>query len=106
VIASDLDARPQYTPWIAAVWVDPAHRSQGIGAALVRAGAARAHGLGFDPVYLCALPPRHGFYKALGWRLTEASVTKAGLAVFCSPSSPQALPPDGSSPRSDALSAS
>lgn len=85
VIASDLDAHPQYTPWVAAVWVDPAHRTNGVGTALVRAGAEMAQELGFDSAYLCALPPKHEFYKRLGWRLVEANVTKAGLAVFRSP---------------------
>ena len=85
VIASDLDARPQYTPWVAAVWVNPAHRLNGVGAALVRAGAEMAQELGFDPAYLCALPPKHEFYERLGWRLVEAGVTEAGLAIFRSP---------------------
>jgi GNAT superfamily N-acetyltransferase len=85
VIASDLDGRPQYTPWVAAVWVDPEHRSNGVGAALVQAGADRAHMLGFNPAYLCALPSKHRFYERLGWRLVEAGVTEAGLAVFRSP---------------------
>ena len=31
VIVSDLDERPQYTPWVAAVWVEPQFRSQRIG---------------------------------------------------------------------------
>jgi predicted N-acetyltransferase YhbS len=85
VIRSDLDVRPQYTPWVAAVWVDPMHRSKGVSAALVQVGAEKARALGFDPVYLCALPPKHGFYQWLGWRLVEAGVTEAGLAVFRSP---------------------
>jgi len=102
VIASDLAARPQYTPWVAAVWVEPAHRSQGIGAALVRAGAERAHDLGATPVYLCALPSRHGFYEALGWQLIEACVTEAGLAVFHSPPPHHASPTAESLPGSDA----
>jgi predicted N-acetyltransferase YhbS len=82
VIASDLDARPNYTPWVAAVWVDPEYRSNGVGSALVRAGAMKARVLGFNPVYLCALPPKHKFYERLGWHLIEADVTEAGLAVF------------------------
>ena len=82
VIVSDLSARPQYMPWVAAVWVEPAHRSNGVGAALVREAAEKAQELGFDPVYLCALPPEHGFYERLGWRLVEAEVNEAGLAVF------------------------
>lgn len=85
VLASDLDERPQYTPWVADVWVEPEHRSNGIGAALVRAAADKAHTLGFDPAYLCALPLKHGFYERLGWRLVEAGVTEAGQAVFQSP---------------------
>ena len=85
VIASDLAARPQYTPWVAALWVDPAHRSNGVGAALVQAAADLAQGLGADPVYLCALPPRHGFYRRLGWRMVEADVAGTGLAVFRCP---------------------
>lgn len=85
VIASDLDERPQYTPWVADVWVEPEHRTKGIGAALVRAGADQARKLGFDPVYLWSLPPKHGFYERLGWHPVEAGVTGIGLAVFRSP---------------------
>jgi GNAT superfamily N-acetyltransferase len=85
VIESDLDERPDYTPWVAAVWVEPEYRLNGIGAALVRAGAEKAHTLGLDPAYLSALPLKHGFYERLGWRLVEAEVTKAGLAIFQSP---------------------
>ena len=82
VIASDLDSRPQYTPWVAAVWVEPAHRRKGVGSKLVRAGAEMAKRSGSDQIYLCALPPEHGFYQRLGWHLIEANVTEAGLAVF------------------------
>jgi GNAT superfamily N-acetyltransferase len=82
VIASDCEQRPEYTPWVAAVWVEPEHRGKGIGSALVRAAAGQAHALGFDPVHLCALPPMHGFYERLGFRLLEEGVTASGLAVF------------------------
>lgn len=85
VIVSDLDARPQYSPWLAAVWVDDAYRSNGVGSALVRSGAEMARDRGFDPIYLCALPRNHGFYQRLGWRLIEENVTESGLAVFRSP---------------------
>lgn len=85
VIASDLDIRPHYTPWVAAVWVEPAHRDRGIGSALVRRGVEAALRLGFDRAYLCALPPRHDFYMRRGWRILEANVTPDGLAVFQSP---------------------
>lgn len=85
LIASDLDSRPQHSPWVAAVWVDLAHRCRGVGSALVQGGAASARALGFDPVYLCALPHNHAFYRRLGWNIVEADVTEAGLAIFRSP---------------------
>ncbi len=82
LIACDLEARPQYTPWVAAVWVEAAHRRQGIGAALVRAGADRVHGLGYGRAYLCAMPENHAFYARLGWSPVEEGVSPDGLAVF------------------------
>jgi hypothetical protein len=30
-IASDLEERPDYTPWVAAVWTEPEHRGKDIG---------------------------------------------------------------------------
>ena len=82
VIACDLDARPRYTPWVAAVWVEAAHRHRGIGAALVRAGADRVHGLGYDRAYLCTMPENRAFYARLGWSPVEEGVSPDGLAVF------------------------
>src|ERR1700760_3699843 len=35
LIASDLDERPELTPWVAAVWVEEIARGHGIGAALI-----------------------------------------------------------------------
>jgi GNAT superfamily N-acetyltransferase len=46
VIAADLAERPQLTPWIAAVWVDPAARRRGVGAALVDRAAQDCFALG------------------------------------------------------------
>jgi GNAT superfamily N-acetyltransferase len=82
VIASDLESRPQYTPWVAAVWVDPEHRRRGVGAALVREAARGALNGGVDVVYLCALPEKRGFYERLGWQRLEDDVEKSGLTVL------------------------
>src|SRR5687767_9717634 len=35
LVLHDLDIRPQYTPWLASVYVDSAQRSRGVGRALV-----------------------------------------------------------------------
>ena len=82
VIASDLDERPEYTPWVAAVWVDPSHRRNGIGAALVRTAASETFKRGFERAYLCALPAKVAFYEGLGWTRTEDNVNGHGLSVL------------------------
>jgi GNAT superfamily N-acetyltransferase len=46
-IASDVPERGQFTPWVAAVWVEPLARQRGIGAALVNRAAQDCFALGF-----------------------------------------------------------
>jgi GNAT superfamily N-acetyltransferase len=82
VIPSDLDERPEYSPWVAAVWVDPEHRRRGIGAALVRKATQGAFESGADLVYLCALPEKRAFYERLGWQRLEENVRRNGLTVL------------------------
>ncbi len=82
VIASDMDERPDYTPWIAAVWVDPQHRGKGVGGAIVQHAAELALKRGFETIHLCALPEKTGFYQGLGWRLRERGVGEHGLDIL------------------------
>lgn len=82
VIASDLDERPELTPWVAAVWVEESARGQGIGAALVDAAAHASFTLGFRRAYLCARARMTGFYERLGWTLIEHRVGPHQLNVF------------------------
>ncbi len=74
LIASDVDKRPQYSPWIAALWVEPEARRQGIAQALIAAARARARALGHGSCYLCADPALAPFYQNRGFRLIEADV--------------------------------
>ena len=64
LIACDSRERPDLTPWLAALYVDPAHRKKGIGAALVRALVAEAARLGCAEIYLETDIPE--FYERLG----------------------------------------
>jgi GNAT superfamily N-acetyltransferase len=82
VIASDLDERPDLTPWVAAVWVEERARGQGIGAALVDAAAHASFVLGFRRTYLCARARMTGFYERLGWTLIARRVGPQELDVF------------------------
>lgn len=68
---SDLDTRPDLSPWLVGVWVNPAYRGRGHAATLVRwvEGVARWHGIETLWLYTTAA---EGLYLKLGW-------TRAGL---------------------------
>jgi GNAT superfamily N-acetyltransferase len=90
VIASDLAERPQLTPWVAAVWVEPDARRHGVGAAVVDHAAQDCFALGIGRAYLCARPRMSGFYEGLGWTISERKVGPHHLSVFVRDAIPQA----------------
>jgi predicted N-acetyltransferase YhbS len=82
LLQSDLDERPQYTPWVAAVWTEPVARKQGIAPALIERACAEAFSRDHSRVYLCAAPLRRAYYKGLGWTPIEEGVGALDLIVF------------------------
>lgn len=82
VIVSDCEERPALSPWVAAVWVEPEARSQGIGRTIVTEAAQAAFALGHENAYLCALPELESFYTGIGWQVAERDVDGDGLIVF------------------------
>jgi predicted N-acetyltransferase YhbS len=68
---SEAEDRPHYRPYLAALFVRPDNRGEGVGAALVRAVEANARRLGHAVVYLNAADPVVGLYEALGWQVVE-----------------------------------
>lgn len=82
VIAVDLEDRPQYSPWVAAVWVDPKYRMQEIGSALAGRAVDDAFALGFRRVYLCAEKERRRFYTRQGWAPIEENVGERKVTIF------------------------
>ena len=82
LIASDMDERPQYSPWVAAVWTEPEVRGQGIAPALIERAVSEGFALEHDRIYLSAAPPRHAFYEKLGWTPVEAGVGPLDLTIF------------------------
>jgi GNAT superfamily N-acetyltransferase len=66
----DLDARPQFTPWLGGLFVVPEHRGRGVGTALVNRLIAEACRLGILRLYLWT-PSAAGLYTKLGWLTLE-----------------------------------
>lgn len=82
VIACDEDTRPEYTPWVAALWVEPEHRRRGVGSALVDTAAGFAFGAGAGRVYLLSRPHRCAYYEALGWSVLETTSPADGMFIL------------------------
>ncbi|WP_244445255.1 GNAT family N-acetyltransferase [Microvirga sp. BSC39] len=80
IIACDEETRPHYTPWVAALWVEPEHRRQRIGAALVDKAVEFAFGTGAKRVYLLAGSHRRSYYAGLGWSVIEQ--TEDGMFIL------------------------
>lgn len=86
VIASDLEERPHYTPWVAAVWVEPHARSRGVGGALVGRAARDCFALGIARAYLCARPALTSFTSdSAGFRSNATSASTASPYSFRTP---------------------
>lgn len=80
LIENDLDDRPQYAPWIAALWVEPEMRRNGIAAKLMDAARTEASALGHALCYLSATPDNSPYYLARGFTQIESEVS--GLNLF------------------------
>jgi predicted N-acetyltransferase YhbS len=82
VIACDEESRPHYAPWVAALWVEPEHRRNGIGAALVERATEFAFSAGATQVYLLSRELRRAYYESLGWSVLEADAPEQGLHIL------------------------
>jgi GNAT superfamily N-acetyltransferase len=94
VIESDEPARPDLTPWIAAVWVDENMRKQGVAAALLQEAIKRSAALGVERLYLSSRPALRDFYTKLGWRPIDHDVGESKLIVYdyIIPGAPRSVP--------------
>ena len=66
----DMEVRPEFTPWLASLYVLPARRGHGLGRALVRAAEEEARSLGITRLFLYT-PAHEDFYTTLGWEAFE-----------------------------------
>ncbi len=81
-IETDISARPQLGPCVAALWVEPARRGCGLGNRLVEAALERLVAAGFEDAYLAARRPLRSYYRGLGWHLVEEEVGDDSLDIF------------------------
>jgi GNAT superfamily N-acetyltransferase len=82
LIHSDMEERPELSPWVAALWVEAAARKRGVGRALVADAAKTAAALGYPVAYLCCRPELEGFYSEIGWTIIEQAVGAKGLSAL------------------------
>lgn len=67
LVERDMMGHPEWSPWLAGVYVPPELRRRGIAAALVGRVEEEARALGFATLYLHAAD-RQLLYARLGWR--------------------------------------
>lgn len=69
-------------PWVAAVYVEPSVRGNGVGSALVAEATRRGHALGYDEVFLYTESGEQ-WYAQSGWvRLREAQLAGHSVTVM------------------------
>ena len=70
LVFHNMKDRQDLSPWLAAVYVLPEHRGQGIGARLVKSIELLAANLEVEKLYLFT-PDRESFYTRMGWTVLE-----------------------------------
>ena len=74
VIENDCAHRPQYTPWVAAVYVSPSHRKHGVASAILQEAARIAARAGIAGLYIDCLAVTAPVYERNGWEILEREV--------------------------------
>lgn len=74
VIENDCIHRPQYAPWVAAVYVRPDFRRQGIASMILNEAAAVAARAGIKGLFIDCLALTASVYEKNGWSILEREV--------------------------------
>ncbi len=77
LVDCDLESHAHLHPWLAAVFVHPEHRGQGLARCLVRRVEAEARALGFARLHLYTYTAA-ALYRSLGWQTLEESENESG----------------------------
>lgn len=74
VVENDCVHRPQYTPWVAGVFVKPEMRQRGIASKLLQAAAEAAARMRVEGLYIDCLLVTAPVYERNGWVIHEREV--------------------------------
>lgn len=80
IYVDDLPERRDLSPWLAAVYVIPSARGQGVGSRMVAAVEALAQRLGITRLHLFT-PDQEQFYTRMGWTTFDHVVTHGEAVV-------------------------
>jgi len=85
VIQNDCVHRPQYSPWVAAVFVKPEMRHRGIASAMLQEAAAIARRADVKGLYIDCLAVTAPVYEKNGWKVYEREVGDKDSVVMLRP---------------------
>jgi GNAT superfamily N-acetyltransferase len=74
VIENDCIHRPEYTPWVAAVYVRPDFRRRGIASMILEEAASIAARAGVNALFIDCLAVTASVYEKNGWAIYEREV--------------------------------
>jgi len=77
IVENDLKGS-EYTPWLAALYVDEAHRKNKIGEKLIERVKAVVRDLGYDELYL-RTEHAGNYYRRLNWEYVETRTDEFGI---------------------------
>jgi GNAT superfamily N-acetyltransferase len=81
LVESNMDTRPDLSPWLAALFVIPSHRGRGIGTALIRRCEREAWSVGANRLYLHTTTAQD-LYERLGWATLGEEAYEGGCVIL------------------------
>jgi len=83
ILRSDMDSHPEYTPWLASVYVAQKFRCRGIGSKLVKHVMQQASEAGISELFLFT-PSEENFYENIGWQTLARETYQGSLVTIMS----------------------
>ncbi|MCM1991539.1 GNAT family N-acetyltransferase [Oceanirhabdus seepicola] len=77
IFDNDLETRPELTPWLAGLYVDPNYRCKGVADKLINAVLKICKNMNYDTVFL-RTEHTANYYKKHGWTFVEDTTDEYG----------------------------